>query len=1062
MTEQTSELVTILFTDLVGSTELLSRAGDEEAQRIFRAHHNLLAEAAAAHGGEEVKWLGDGLMVAFASAAGALRAAIAMQHACRRPVHGEQLAIRVGLNVGEALRETTDYFGLPVVVARRLCDRAQAGQILCTEVVASLLGSRAEFAFCDLGKLELKGVTQAVAAFELRSEAAPFRGIPSRMPFVGREAERRRLEQRLTEAIAGRGGAVMVAGEPGIGKTRLAEELAEQAQRAGTKVLWGHCFEGEWTPPYAPFTDAVEALAIASDPEELEADLRAGGPPLAQLVPALRKVLPGLPEPVPLQPDEERFRLLDAVAQLLLAHSERVPLLLVLEDLHWADRGTVAMLRHLARFVPAHRILLIGTYRDAEIDRSHPLADALGALPRETGYDQLRLGGLPVEAVGELLVAVAEQDLNQAVVADFADETGGNPFFLQEALRHLIEEGKIYRGPDGLWTSDRRIRDLGIPEGVRAVIARRLARLPEPARRLLGVAAVFEGAFRFDVVAGVAELSEADALDAFDEAVAAQLVRPAGDADTCAFTHALVRDALYAELSPPRRARLHRRVAEALEVSYGREPSPIEAGEIASQYHRSAGLPGAERGVDPALQAAAHADATGAHDEAAAFLRMALALLATSDPRRPHLLGRLGIALAWARAFDEAVRVAEEAGAALAESEGVDPAAEYLSEATYTCGMAGGAPHAWTLARQGLDYAGARRDVAWARMVFFDLQRQEAEDPEYPGIPLDTPERHEAAQILRAAHKDPMGLAPLEAVFSTGAEARASRNLAILLCMAGEFGRCLDLLEGEAEQALVRGQPVRAARCRSFAAFCLVALGRLLEAGSSIEEAQALFKRAGGPIFIALHAREQLVLAVDGGWEEVEAAFDPLATGPVVPTNAWALGSIYAIVARMEARQGRGERALHYLELLVPWLERAPAWTIHFPMMACYAADVLWLLQRLDHAEVIERALQEKVVAPDFRDSMVDGRLAMARLSALQGRHEEALHWFGEARRVLDEQGARPLLAIADYDEALMYSRRASPGDADRARTLLSAARQQFEAIGMTGWTRRSEELISG
>jgi class 3 adenylate cyclase len=134
-----SGVVTILFTDLVGSTELLARAGDEEAQRIFRAHHDLLAEAATAHGGEEVKWLGDGLMVAFASAADAVRCAIAMQQDGRRPVQGEHLAIRVGLNAGETLKEAADYFGLPVVVARRLCDRADAGQILCADVVAGLL-----------------------------------------------------------------------------------------------------------------------------------------------------------------------------------------------------------------------------------------------------------------------------------------------------------------------------------------------------------------------------------------------------------------------------------------------------------------------------------------------------------------------------------------------------------------------------------------------------------------------------------------------------------------------------------------------------------------------------------------------------------------------------------------------------------------------------------------------------------------------------------------------------------------------------------------------------------
>jgi class 3 adenylate cyclase len=643
MAEGGSGLVTILFTDLVGSTELLSRAGDEEAQRIFRAHHDLLAETAAAHRGEEVKWLGDGLMVAFSSAADAVRAAIAMQQASRRPVHGERLAVRVGLNAGETLHDAADYFGTPVVVARRLCDRAEAGQILSTHVVSELLAGRPGFSFSDLGKIELKGVPQAVAVSEVRYEAVTDSAVLARMPFVGRGAELGRLTERLAEATAGRGALGLVAGEPGIGKTRLAEELAEAAHRKGTVVLWGRCVEGEWAPPYAPFVEAIEALAAISPPDELRIDLGLGAAPLAQLVPKLRQVLPDLPEAVPVQPDEERFRLLDAVAQLLIARSGRVPLLLVLDDLHWADKGTVAMLRQVARYAPQHRLLVLATFRDVEVGRSHPLADALGALPRETEYEALHLEGLGVEDVTGLLAAVGEHAVSEKVGAAWARETKGNPFFVKELLRYLIEEGKLYQGPDGRWMTTGPLRDLDIPRSVRDVVGRRLSRLAEPANQLLGVASAFEGDFRFDLVAGVAELSEGVALDALDEALAAQLVQPAGDGNSCAFTHALVRHTIYAELSPPRRLRLHRRVAEALEAAYGSEPSPAQAGEIASQYHRSAGLPGAERGFEPALAAADHAEATGAHEEAARFLRMALDLCA-----RKTTPGACGSSAGWA------------------------------------------------------------------------------------------------------------------------------------------------------------------------------------------------------------------------------------------------------------------------------------------------------------------------------------------------------------------------------------------------------------------------------
>src|SRR5439155_1482774 len=207
--------VTLLFTDLINSTELLRRVGDERAQRIFQAHHKLLRDAVAANGGHEGEWLGDGLMVAFPSAAAAVRCAVAMQQAARRRVGGERLVIRVGLNAGEALREETDYFGTPVVVARRLCDRAEGAQILCTQLVAGLLAGRQAFRFRDCGQLELKGVGAPVGACEVVYERDQPTVLLTHTPLVGRAAELARLTQKLEDVGAGHGGLVMLVGEPG-------------------------------------------------------------------------------------------------------------------------------------------------------------------------------------------------------------------------------------------------------------------------------------------------------------------------------------------------------------------------------------------------------------------------------------------------------------------------------------------------------------------------------------------------------------------------------------------------------------------------------------------------------------------------------------------------------------------------------------------------------------------------------------------------------------------------------------------------------------------------------
>jgi class 3 adenylate cyclase len=403
--------VTLLFTDLANSTELLHRVGDEQAQRVLRAHRQLLRDALASHGGGEVKWLGDGLMTTFPSVADAVRCAIAMQQHARRPAAGERLGLRIGLHVGEVLPDEGDYIGTPVVLARRLCDEATAGQILCSAIVVELLRGRQAFRFAAVGARALKGFADPVPAYEVAYEPEDAAARLGQTPFTGRTAELARLTHRLEDARGARGGVVLVMGEPGIGKTRALEEFAERVRAQGTLVLWGRCYEGEAGRPYGPFAEAIGEYARTAAVEALEADLGLGAAPLGRLVPVVRERLPDLPEPVALEPYEERVRLLDAVTQFLLALAARVATVLVLDDLHWADAGTVALLRHVARFAPRGRLLVLGAYRDVEVDRQHPLAEALGTLPRETRYEHVGLAGLDRPAVQALLDAIAEAEV---------------------------------------------------------------------------------------------------------------------------------------------------------------------------------------------------------------------------------------------------------------------------------------------------------------------------------------------------------------------------------------------------------------------------------------------------------------------------------------------------------------------------------------------------------------------------------------------------------------------------------------------------------------------------
>src|SRR6516162_7441641 len=665
----TAAPITLLFTDLVESTALLQRVGAEGGQRILHAHRQLLREALASHGGREVKWLGDGLLTTFASVAEGVRCAVMMAQRARRPVAGERLGLRVGLHVGEVLPDEADYVGTPVVLAQRLCDQATAGQILCGSVVVELLRGRQGFEFAPVGPLDLKGFAEPMAAYEVRYRPEAAAALLRHAPFIGRTTELGRLTRWLDEACAGHGGVVLVAGEPGIGKTRTIAEVAETARAQGALVLWGRCYEGEAARPFGPFAEALSEYVRATAPETLRADLGLHAAPLTRLVPLLRERVRDLPEPVPLEPAEERVRLLDAVAQSLLALAMRVLTVLVLDDLHWADAGTVALLRHVARFAPRARLLVLGAYRDVEVASHHPLTEALGTLPRETSYEQLGLGGLDAVAIKELVDTVADRETPAAWVETLTRETSGNPFFLREVLLHLTEEGALVAAHGSAAPGPEKLQ---LPDTVRQVIARRLARLPDATTELLQVAAVFTGGIDFEVARRVADLEELAALDALDAALGAQLLVAAGGPTAAYdFTHALVRHTLYEGLSPARQVRRHRAVAEAMEAVYG-ERAVEHAAEIASQYARSAGLPGSERGVPHAVAAADRAAAASAHDDTVIFLRIALQLVPPNDARRARLLGRLGMALLWALDVEAALPAMREAGALIAAAEGGD------------------------------------------------------------------------------------------------------------------------------------------------------------------------------------------------------------------------------------------------------------------------------------------------------------------------------------------------------------------------------------------------------
>ncbi len=431
------------------------------------------------------------------------------------------------------------------------------------------------------------------------------------------------------DALQGNGQLFMLAGEPGIGKSRMASELAGYARMRGAQVLWGRCYEEQRVPPYWPWTQALRAYVETEDVPTLTAAMGPGAADIANIIPSVADKIPGLEVPPGLGPEEARFRLFDSITSFLKSASDSEPLLVVLEDLQWAAKPSLLLLEFVAREIADSRVLLVATYRNVDLARRHPLTETLGGLARESQFHQVFLRGLSRDEVGRFIETSTKvmppTDLVEAIYA----RTEGNPFFLTEVVHLLEHEHRGSRDPlteHETLHGESGLPSFQVPAGVREAIGRRLNRLSDGANHALSIASVIGREFDFNLLAQLVEgLSEAALLGSLDEVLVAGLVEEVPrTAGWYQFTHGLVQETLVEEISTTRRVRLHAQIADKMETLYGPEAESYIA-ELAYHFGEAATVTGPEKPVRYALLAGEQALSAHAYEKALLHFQRALA-----------------------------------------------------------------------------------------------------------------------------------------------------------------------------------------------------------------------------------------------------------------------------------------------------------------------------------------------------------------------------------------------------------------------------------------------------
>jgi DNA-binding SARP family transcriptional activator len=899
---------------------------------------------------------------------------------------------------------------------------------------------------------------------------------PSETParaFVGRDRELADLITAFNGALAGRGRLVLLAGEPGIGKSRLADALVERARARGAEVLVGRCWEAGGAPAYWPWIQALRAFIRDAEPEPLQAQLGVGAGDLAQLLPELRERFPQLPEPPALEGEGARFRLFEAVTSFLRSAAQARPLVVVLDDVHAADEPSLLLLQFVARELDASRLLIVVAYRDVDPTLRAPLTSTLAELVGEPHTEQIALGGLSAANVAEYVKLSTGIEPAPALIAAIHAETEGNPLFVSETVQLLAAEGRVD-------DADAHVR---IPPGVRAVIGRRLERLSEPCRALLVPASVMGREFGLDALAELYELGDDELIELLNEAMAERVLDDVpGAPGRVRFGHQLIRDTLYDQLTAARRMQLHKAVGEALEAVYSSDPEPHLA-ELAQHFVAAAPIGTADKGVDYARRAGDRAAGQLAFEEAARHYEIALSLAGEEVDRCDLMLAlgeaqaRAGDATASKQAFREAAELAERAGlaqhlahAALAYGgrfvwarASTDPAiVPLLDRALAAIGKQDSLTRVRLLARLA---ASARDEPLGDRRARLGdealrLARRSA-DPaalhwaiEGRWIAVEGPDLYARRE----------GLAVGDALISLGEQigdpekvfAGRDHRLHCLWVLGDRAGVDAEL---EALGALANElrQPAQQWFVSTGRTMLALLEGRFDQAEQLISETLAIGERAESWNAVVSHRLELFVLRrAQGRLAELEDTISRSAHEyPSLLRFRCALAHLYGeLGSEQDARSTLEDlmaRDLAHEHLDAEWvfgMTLLPDPCARFGGER--AAGELYSML-LPYERLYAQAPVESVFGCVARGLGV--------LATTLRRFNEAEHHFNVALETERRMGARPWLAHAQHDMAAMLLARDATGDSERARVLLDEAVTAYRELGMDSWAARAEML---